>query len=278
MSDPARPGAADPADRAGAAGAGAPVASAAPAGAPVARLLVVQLAGEAPLGWLGDWWEAAGLAPDVLRPDLGEAVPATSVEADGVVVLGGAMGANDDLDHPWLAPIKVLVADTVGRGIPFLGVCLGHQLAAVALGGEVQRNPAGRAVGLVPVGLTGAGMQDELLSGTDGAPAVQHNDDVVTALPAAATRLATAPDGTVQAARFGPRAWGVQFHPEASPEIFAGWVTGDRGRSREDPRSPGALAAVTGARETLRNTWRPLADRFASMVTREQDAPEAHRG
>ena len=55
-----------------------------------------------------------------------------------------------------------------------------------------------------------------------GRQAVQWNDDIVTRLPAAASVLAVAPDGSVQAARFGARAWGVQFHPEVSPESSTG--------------------------------------------------------
>ena len=57
------------------------------------------------------------------------------------------MGACDDAVAPWLAPTRALIADAVARGVPTLGVCLGHQLAAVALGGTVGRNPSGRPSG-----------------------------------------------------------------------------------------------------------------------------------
>ena len=163
----------------------------------MARLLVVQHEPDAPLAWLGEWWAAAGVELDVVRGDLGQPVPSrlAGSGADGLVVLGGAMGANDDAEHPWLTPTKELVRDSVRRGLPVLGVCLGHQLASVALGGRVGRNPGGRTIGLVPVALTAEGQGDPLLSGLGGSPAVHFNDDVVLDVPPGATVLARLPDG-----------------------------------------------------------------------------------
>jgi GMP synthase (glutamine-hydrolysing) len=193
----------------------------------MARLLVVQHEPDAPVAWLGEWWTALGLELDVVRGDLGEPVAEVVDAHDGLVVLGGAMGANDDTTASWLASTRALVVDAVRRRVPTLGVCLGHQLAAVALGGRVDRNPSGRTVGLVPVRLTEAGACDPLLSGLDGLVAVHYNDDVVHEAPAGATLLASLPDGRPQALRFGPAAWGVQFHPETSPEVFGAWLRWD---------------------------------------------------
>ncbi len=231
------------------------------------RLLVVQHEPDAPLAWLGEWWSDLGLDLDVVRGDLGEPVVERldGSEHDGLVVLGGAMGACDDALAPWLAPTRSLIADAVARDVPTLGVCLGHQLAGVARGGVVGRNPSGRTVGLVPVALTADGRDDALLGGFDGQVAVHYNDDVVLEVPSGATLLATLPDGRPQALRYAPRAWGVQFHPETSPEVFAAWLRWD---------SPDGLTAaqhellesVTAAREELRTGWRVLAERFADVV------------
>lgn len=225
-----------------------------------ARLLVVQHEPDAPLAWFGEWWAGTGVEVDVVRGDLGERVPAR-LGHDGLVVLGGAMGAHDDEVHPWLAPTKALIRDAVAREAPVLGICLGHQLTAAALGGRVGRNPAGRTVGLAPLRLGGGGVTDPLLGASGGLPAIHYNDDVVLDLPRAAVVLATLPDGRPQAVRFGVRAWGVQFHPEASPEVFASWVDAD------PPAVPGELVAeVTAARDRLRSAWRPLAERFAAIA------------
>lgn len=239
----------------------------------MARLLVVQHEPDAPVAWLGEWWTGLGLELDVVRGDLGEPVTERLGDHDGLVVLGGAMGACDDATASWLAATRSLVADAVRRQVPTLGVCLGHQLAAVALGGRVDRNPSGRTVGLVPLRLTDAGATDPLLAGLDGLAAVHYNDDVVLEPPVGAALLATLPDGRPQALRFGPAAWGVQFHPETSPEVFGTWLRWDSPdcltREQVD-----LLAEVTAARETLRASWQPLAERFAALV----DAHAARSG
>ena len=80
--------------------------------------------------------------------------------------------------------------------------------------------------------------------------------------------LATLPDGRPQALRLGPAAWGLQFHPEISPEVFAAWLRWEspHGLSAEEE----ALAErVTGAREALRAAWQPLAERFAALVVED---------
>ncbi len=240
------------------------------------RLLVIQHEPDAPAAWLGEWWEEDGLVLDVVRGDLGEPVP-DRLEHDGLVVLGGAMGANDDAEHPWLVPTKALVRDAVGRAVPVLGVCLGHQLAAVALGGRAERNPTGRTLGIVPVRLTDAGENDPLLGGLGGLPAVHYNDDVVSTTPPGAAVLARLPDGMPQALRLGEQAWGVQFHPETPPAVFEAWLRAEApdGLNREEQS---ALDAVTAAEEALRTAWRPLAERFAALVSAPASPGSRPRG
>ena len=238
----------------------------------MARLLVVQHEPDAPVAWLGEWWTALRLDLDVVRGDLGEPVAERLDAHDGLVVLGGAMGACDDADAPWLASTRSLIADAVARGVPTLGVCLGHQLAAVALGGRVDRNPSGRTVGLVPVSLTEAGASDPLLSGLGGQVAIHYNDDVVLGAPSGAELLATLPDGRPQALRLGPAAWGVQFHPETSPEVFGAWLRWDSPDGLT-PEQEELLGEVTAASDALQAAWQPLAERFATLVVEDVRRP-----
>jgi GMP synthase (glutamine-hydrolysing) len=236
-----------------------------------ARLLVIQHEDEAPAAWFGEWLEAAGAGLAVVLAHRGEPVPDTIDGYDGLLVLGGAMGASDDDQNRWLTPTKRLIAATVRGGREaFLGICLGHQLAAVALGGSVGRNPAGRALGLTPVRLCADGRADRLLGGVSpDAQAAQWNDDIVTTMPLGSSVLAVAPDGSVQAARFGPRAWGVQFHPEVSPDVFASWgVVGEKSDqpAAEQEKIARAVGQVAAAEQQLRATWRPVAERFANIA------------
>ena len=199
---------------------------------PDLTVLVVEHEAGAPAGWLGTELRDAGCDLDVRRPYAGDPLPA-DVELEavaGVVVLGGSMAAWDDAAAPWLPATRRLVRAAEEAAVPVLGICLGHQLAVRALGGEVARNPAGSTVAVLPVCWAAEAAEDELLSSLRSlAVAVHWNDDVAAALPQGARVLATSPDGAVQAARLGRHVWGVQFHPEAGPEILQRWVAEDGG-------------------------------------------------
>ena len=231
-------------------------------------LLVVEHEAECPPGWLGEWWEADATPLDVRRPWAGDALPEDLSAHAGMVVLGGAMGADDDAKHPWLTRVKVLVRAAAADGVPVLGVCLGHQLAAVALGGAVAPNPAGQQVGVLPVGWTDAAAGDALLGPLSGpARAVQWNNDVVTELPPGAVVLAVTAAGELQAARFAPTVWGVQWHPEAGVEIIGPWAEQDR----DDAVERGVdldryVRDVADAGDEMRRTWRGLATGFAALA------------
>jgi GMP synthase (glutamine-hydrolysing) len=234
-------------------------------------LLVVQHEDDCPAGWLGEWMEAAGLALEICRPYRDSRVPTTIDGYAGLLVLGGEMGAGDDGRCGWLPATRALVRSAVGAGSPVLGVCLGHQLVAAALGGSIIVNPKGRALGVTEVRRTAEGCDDPMLSAIeDGAVAVQWNNDVVSTLPAGSTVLARDGRGDIQAARFAERAWGVQFHPEVSPSIFRSWVAGDPdGKGAPDDGGPGpaeVAAQIDAVAEMLRRTWRPFAERFAELV------------
>ena len=112
------------------------------------------------------------------------------------------------------------------------------------------------------------------MAGVDGLAAIHYNDDVVTEVPAGATVLATLPDGRPQAIRFGPSAWGVQFHPETSPEVFGAWLRWDSPDGLT-PEQEVLLADVAAAREALRAAWQPFAARFAALVVADAVARDA---
>ena len=238
-------------------------------------VLVVEHEQDAPPGWFGEWLAEAGAPVDLRRPYLGDPLPEDLTAHSGMLVLGGEMGAYDDAAHPWLTDVKRLVVAATRHDVPVLGVCLGHQLATVALGGEVRRNPRGQQVGVLEVGWTPAAAHDALLGAlaVRSAPAVQWNNDVVTRLPEGAVELARTGHGELQAARLAATVWGVQWHPEAGDEIIRDWAVHDRDAALERGVDlDGYVADVAAARDELRATWRLLADAFAARCAQPRPA------
>jgi len=232
-----------------------------------ATILVVEHEDKCPPALVGDWLLEAGCALEVCRPYAGDALPDLAAY-DAFLVLGGPMGAEDDAKHAWLGPVKQRVRDAVATGLPTLGICLGHQLIAVALGGTVDRNPRGQQLGLLEIGWTAEATADELL-GAVASPrrGVQWNDDVVTRLPEGAALLAATGEGEVQAARYAPAAWGLQLHPEVDVEVLRPWAESDRGSHEARGIDQDALLRdIAGAREELETAWRPLAAAFAALA------------
>lgn len=234
----------------------------------MSTVLVVEHDAECPPAWFGSWLGEAGVDLDVCRPYAGDALPAALSAYDGLVVLGGPMGANDDDKHAWLGPVKELVREARATDLPTLGICLGHQLIAVALGGTVTRNPHGQQVGLLGVGWTEAARDDRLFAPlATPRRGVQWNDDVVAALPGDATLLAGTGREEVQAARYGPLMWGVQLHPEVDVPVLRPWAESDRGsHETRGIDTDAVLRDIDAAREELDDAWRPLAAGFADLV------------
>lgn len=168
--------------------------------------------------------------------DEGEPLPDWR-EFDAIVAMGGPMSVNDEADLPWLREEKTLIAQAVRAGVPFFGACLGSQLLAASLGGEVGPGPA-PDVGLLPVFLTEAATDDPVFADLPRElPTLQWHGDTFS-LPEGAVLLASSPAYPNQAFRWGPRAYAVQFHLEVSREMAEEWAC--------VPAYAEALAAVLG--------------------------------
>ena len=186
------------------------------------RVLVLQhIACEHP-GVFSEVMRERGAEAVAVELDRGEALPDWR-GFDAVLAMGGPMGAGDDADHPWLGAEKRLVREAVEAGRPFLGVCLGVQLLAAALGARVYEAESPE-VGLLEVELTAEGREDPLFAGLDDRlVSLQWHGDTFD-LPAGAVRLARSEQVPNQAFRAGERAYGIQFHLEVTRQMAGEWA------------------------------------------------------
>lgn len=233
---------------------------------------IVQHEDACPLGLFDGWLRRAGTDVVVSRPYRGEALPDLA-DVDGLVVLGGSMSATDDVRAPWLPAVRGLLAAAVAASRPTLGVCLGHQLLAVACGGAVAQNPAGKQMGVLPIGLHPSAGADRLigpLTELRRPQSVHWNDDIVVRLPPGARLLAATPEGIPQAMRLGDAAWGVQFHPEVDASIVTAWAE-EHGPAT--PAQEGALADIAARADATAATGRALAMGFVSVAAGRATLP-----
>ncbi|HEY7256939.1 MAG TPA: type 1 glutamine amidotransferase [Solirubrobacterales bacterium] len=161
----------------------------------------------------------AGVAVRTARPLDGDVLP-DPAEVAGAVLMGGPMGVGDTDEHPGLAAEREWLAVAIESGLPILGVCLGAQLIAAALGAEVG---PGRApeIGFAAVRIRDPG--DPVVGGLAPDTAVLHWHGEVFDLPDGAELLAWSAQTPVQAFRAGD-AWGVLFHAEADAALVESWL------------------------------------------------------
>ena len=144
---------------------------------------------------------------------------------DALWVMGGPMDVWEEDQHPWLKSEKQMIREAVeDRGMPFFGLCLGHQLLAEALGGSCGPSEQPE-VGVLTVQLTEEGARGVFFDDLpDSFSCLQWHGAEVKQMPAGAKCLATSPACAVQAMQWGPRAYSAQFHIEIEPDTVDNWV------------------------------------------------------
>jgi GMP synthase-like glutamine amidotransferase len=184
-------------------------------------LLVQHVAHEGP-GSIAVALSDVGAEHQIVRVDQGDAVPPPAALADvaGLVVMGGPMGVHDA--HGWLADERALLRRAVENAMPVLGVCLGAQQLAAALGASVTPGPAPEE-GVGEVHLTNEAISDPVFGpAPTPLPCVHWHSDTF-GLPDDAVRLAGNEAYENQAFRIGARAYGLQFHVEVTASLVAHW-------------------------------------------------------
>lgn len=224
------------------------------------RILVIQPDQKCDLARFRDWIDA-----DFIERGPHE-VPENTDGADALIVLGGEMGDGDDDQYPWLQNIRNLLRVAHDANVPTLGVCLGSQLLASTFGGQVERGEHGFEVGVIEVTKVA---EDPLLEGIpDTFLAGSMHQDAITRLPEGATLLATGSLYPHQAFRYGS-SWGVQFHPELSPDVYERWmneITSMSERTRE--RFHAGLEDFRANDEAIARANSHLAKNFMDYIAR----------
>lgn len=209
--------------------------------------------------WSGDW---------VVKDARTEAMGTLSHDWSGVIITGSPASLTERA--PWMEPALIYTRRLVEARVPTLGICFGHQLLGEALGGRVERNPAGREIGtvLLQVAETSPMLQGQGSSEPPTLPVNMTHLDSVVRLPAGAKVLARTAQEAHAFVQFGPEAWGVQFHPEMDSDVIRRYIQ----HRQEDLVEEGLDVSrlLDGARETPQS--HELLRRFVHYAHRRQEA------
>ncbi|MDA1026397.1 MAG: type 1 glutamine amidotransferase [Planctomycetota bacterium] len=226
-------------------------------------IIVIQHSETSSAAIIGDAIVRHGLRIRTIRVAAGEALPSDLDGIDGIISMGGSHSANDDR-LPWIDQELALLKAACAAQLPVLGVCLGAQLLARALGGTVSKMSGTPSVGLCRIDLTTAGWDDPLFRGLPwyGSWPSWHEEEI-SELPPDARVLAKSEDCGVEAFAHGIFAYGVQFHPE--------WTADRVGELCDDPSEHLAdadfdYAAVKAVARDEADSIDRMARRFAENV------------
>ena len=190
------------------------------------------------MGRIASACDSAGVAYDYADLCQTGAAPPSLDGYHGLVILGGPMSANDV--HPWVAIEIALIHDAIRRDLPVLGVCLGSQLIAKALGADVSKNPR-KEIGWFDLHFTPDAARDPLFAEFADRETVFHWHSETFAMPPGSLLLASSQRCRNQAFRYGQKIYGLQFHLEVTPEMID-WMQKDENcgdvRGLEAPIDP----------------------------------------
>ena len=185
-------------------------------------------------------------------------------QISALIVMGGAMGANDDVRLPFLSDLKSLIRTVVAARTPYLGICLGGQLLAAALGANVASH-RWEELGTLNVFQTQDGKADRLFRNIpDLFSTFQWHHDSFD-IPGGGVLLASSTACPNQAFRVGDSAWGLQFHPEVTESIIRDWCAWDHSTAA---RATELVADFSCAEEQYGATSRLLINNFLQIVNK----------
>lgn len=230
-------------------------------------ILVIEHHALESVGRLGELLVAAEKVLDTVQVHLGDPVPRSLGNREALVIMGGPMGVYETGRYRHLEAELRLIEQAIRAEVPVLGICLGSQLLAAALGARI-RSGHRKELGWYPVELSAQGADDTLFKGVPRRFEPFHWHGEVFDLPAGAVPLARSELTELQAFRFGPSAYGLLFHLEATVAQVAA-MTGAFASELEESKVDGAtiLGRTRGALQLLEPVTTQVFGRWIEMVT-----------
>jgi len=233
----------------------------------MAKIYVLQHHPVETLGTIADALEGAALAWQYVRVYDGQPVPSSMKGAGGLIVMGGPMGVYQTDRYPWLRDEMRLIEDAVKSNLPTLGVCLGAQILAAALGAKVERNPNGKEIGWHPIKLGDSAQHDRLMRGLPATLTPFHWHGDIFDLPPGAVLLASSEKTPCQAFRYGDKAYAFQFHFEVTPDGVAAMADAfAKDLNRENIAADRVIAQAAEFAPTLEKISDTVFSRWASPI------------
>ncbi len=192
------------------------------------KILIVKHIENEGAGTLEAFYKRRGFIPDILELEEGAHFPKNSKEYKLIVVMGGPMSVYEERRYPFLKEENIFIKEILKAKIPYLGICLGAQLLAKALGAKIKKAPE-RELGWYDVKLTENGQKDMLFKNISEKYCVFQWHEDVFEVPNKAVLLADSANGVNQAFKYGENAYAFQFHIEVTPVLIEDWLKGEPG-------------------------------------------------
>lgn len=223
------------------------------------------------LGTIQDALTAVGVTAEYVRAFEGQPVPQNMEDAAGLVVMGGPMGVYEQAQNPYLSDEIRLIEHALKADVPVVGVCLGSQLLASALGADVV--PSGqKEIGWHTVTQADGALADPLLAGAPPSFTGFHWHGDIFDLPRDAVALASSEMTAHQAFRYGDKAYGFLFHMEVTAEIIRGMAAAFADEMTEaDVTHAEVIGGITEHLPRLHEVGNGAFSRWAGLISPTPD-------